>query len=97
MTNAQVFAAFASRKPAKGGSVRTERIGNTGVVLYSYGTPIAINTSVHGVVFDVRKYSVTTSKQASAAKRAAAGPRDLNHGDFRQLCRDLGVHLGSAR
>lgn len=98
MTNAQVFAAFANHQVAKGGSVRTEAIGNTGVALFSYGTPIAINTTAYGVQFDVRKYSITTSKQANQARSAVAGQIDtVSHGDFRALCRMLGVNLSAAR
>lgn len=70
MTNSQVFAAFAARAAADGGSVHSERTPK-GVVLYSYGTPIAVFAdNAERPVFTTRKFSVTTSKQQSGALRA---------------------------
>jgi len=100
MTNAEVFNAFATKRIAKGGSVRTEAIaGGTGVALFSYGTPVAVNTDEHGIVFDARKYSVTTSKQQSQAMSACTtyGYEVAYPEAFRNLCRETGTYLGAAR
>jgi hypothetical protein len=97
MTNQQVFNAFATKRIAKGGSVRTEAIdGGNGVALFSYGTPIAINTD-EGIVFDLRKYGVTTTKHQSGAARACRHYKYVSPQSFRELCRDKGVYLGAAR
>lgn len=101
MTNAQVFVAFASRSAAKGGSVRSERTSN-GVVLYSYATPIAYfgdDANDAGLpVFTPCKFSKTTSKHQSQAKRACHGHVDALDGqDFVTGAKLVGAYFGFAR
>jgi hypothetical protein len=103
-TNAQVFAAFAQGRTAKGGSVNSVAHPN-GVVLYSYATPIAFNcsfehnfgTDSESPIFDERKYSVTTSKQTNAAKRACGTYTEINHSVFRDLCAAQSISVSNAR
>ena len=63
-SNSDVAQAFAKGKSAKSGSMYS-----TGNKLYSYGTVIATRQSDGSVVLNNTKYSVTTSKQQSLAKR----------------------------
>jgi hypothetical protein len=97
MTNAQVFAAFASRKPANGGSVRSERTSN-GVVLYSYATPIAyFANDGYLPVFTLSRYSSTTSRQQTQAKRACGAFDEAGAADFRTNASAVGAYFGMAR
>jgi hypothetical protein len=97
MTNAQVFAAFATRSEAKGGSVRSERFAE-GVVLYSYSTPIAyFPTQADRPVFTERRFSSTTSRQQSQAKRACGSWDEKSDADFRTFGKQLGVSFAFAR
>lgn len=97
MTNAQVFAAFASRQSAQGGSVRSEQTAN-GVVLYSYATPIAyFANGVDLPVFTERRYSQTASKQQTQAKRACGSWHELAESDFRPAARAVGASFNFAR
>jgi len=56
--------AFINGKTAQNGSMRTD-----GAKLFSYATCIAQNTS-DGILFNVCKYSRTTSKQQNYTRRA---------------------------
>jgi hypothetical protein len=102
MTNSQVFAAFANRAHAQGGSVRSERTAN-GVVLYSYATPIAFfGDEEPNPVFTTRQYSVTTAKQKSQAKRAvesrgALALDALDYEDFKASAKTYGASFALAR
>jgi hypothetical protein len=98
MTNAEVFAAFASRQSAEGGSVRSERTSN-GVVLYSYATPIAFYEDAESFpVFTPQRFSQTTSKQQTQAKRACHGHVDaLDREDFHKSAQNVGASFLLAR
>lgn len=67
-SNSQVFAAFSNRATAQGDSVRSVVTDNA-TVLYSYGTPIAyFPDHSRQPTFTTRKFSATTSKQATQAR-----------------------------
>jgi hypothetical protein len=68
------------------------------VVLYSYATPIAVYAkgAAHPV-FTERRFSVTTSKQQSQAKRAFTVWHEYTDDSFRVLATQLGANFGSAR
>lgn len=103
MTNRQVFAAFAAQRAAEGAHVRSVALPDAGaVVLYSYGTPVAlIEGSGESAVFDGRSYSRTTSRQCGQARAACreAGVEcgEMPHEDFRAHLAGLGLSLAGAR
>ena len=97
MTNAEVFAAFAARNTAQGGSVRSVRHAN-GVVLYSYSTPIAYYAdSMSLPVFTTRRFSVTTSKQQSQARGACGAFESFPPEDFVTGAKLVGASFSFAR
>ena len=96
-TNTEVFYAFANRHADEGSAVRVEDTP-FGVVLYSYATPIAFFTSDAEVpVFTTRKFSVTTSKQQSQARRIAGAYTDLDDAEFRIQATRIGASFALAR
>ena len=98
MTNAQVFEAFASRKPAQGGSVHSEVNSAGDAILYSYATPIAFFGAGGDLpVFTERRFSVTTTKQQAQAKRIAGSWHEWTDENFRVMARQLGANFGFAR
>ena len=63
MSNKDLINAFINGKEAQNGSMRTD-----GTKLFSYFTCIAQKTS-KGILFNVCKYSCTTSKQQTYTRR----------------------------
>ena len=63
LSNHNVIVEFFNGRAAKSGSMRS-----TGKALYSYATKIA-EWSAAGIVANVTKYSVTTSKQQTEFRR----------------------------
>jgi hypothetical protein len=97
MSNADVFRAFADGRRARSTTVSSEHVAG-GTVLYSYDTPIAfIGDSTGTAVFDARKYSPTTSKQVTQAKRAVGAWQDMPHETFRATVEAMGAQVAYAR
>ena len=69
MSNKDLINAFINGKEAQNGSMRTD-----GTKLFSYFTCIAQKTS-DGILFNVCKYSTTTSKQQTWTRRALENGR----------------------
>ena len=69
ISNADLIKAFISGRTAQNGSMRTD-----GTKLFSYFTCIAQKTS-DGILFNVCKYSTTTSKQQTWTRRALENGR----------------------
>ena len=69
ISNADLIKAFISGRTAHNGSMRTD-----GTKLFSYFTCIAQKTS-DGILFNVCKYSTTTSKQQTWTRRALENGR----------------------
>lgn len=96
-SNDEVFDAFSRRVGAQGGSVRSQRHAK-GVVLYSYSTPIAFFPDEHDVpTFTMRKFSVTTSKQASQARAKFPTVRNLPADNFETEAKRCGADFAFAR
>jgi hypothetical protein len=67
-------------------------------VLYSYATPIAFFADDHEIPsFTLRKFSVTTSKQQSQARREFATTRNLSAENFVREATKVGASFTFAR
>jgi hypothetical protein len=83
ISNANLIKAFINGQTAQNGSMRTD-----GTKLFSYLTCIAQKTS-KGILFNVCKYSQTTSKQQSYTRRALENGRHnfIEVGEDCHICR----------
>lgn len=105
MTNKETCQAFAAGQEGHGSHLKSVRLQNGAVVLYSYTTPVAYRTGHAGgadalrwpAVFDERSYGPTTGKQVALAKRACGSYETMEHREFRERLRYLGADLSMAR
>lgn len=96
MTNHEVFEAFAAGQPGESGSARSLELKSGWFALYSYATPIALRTPSGQIVFGERRYSATTSKQITQARRSCPGSALIEQDLFVRDLIALGAELGRA-
>lgn len=92
MTNRDVFKAFAERREAEGGTVRSARADGA-LVLYSYGTPVALrpDDEPNAAWFSESTHSPTTAKQMSQARAMCQLAETHPDAFFAAALRDHGV------
>ena len=83
MSNKDLIKAFINGQTAQNGSMRTD-----GTKLFSYFTCIAQKTS-KGILFNVCKYSITTSRQQTYTRQALENGRHnfIEVGEDCYICR----------